>query len=183
MFGIKFKIYNIFALVFALLGTVALALKVFGVLPLPSWEGVIDNMTMTLISLILYLIGIVIYMRPKMKKLKKMQQYTAEYRNDLYNDLLKNGGNREAPAGALFFQNEEGRLQYDSVVFSDLSFSDAIVVVDSLMKDFVMIVYGVLDEKKRKITISKKEHYEYLVRDKEGKEVKRVLIDKNEFLK
>ena len=183
MFGIKFKVYNIIALVFALLGTIALGLKVFGVLPLPSWEGVIDATTMTLISLILYLIGIVIYMRPKMKKLKKVQQYTNQYRNDLYNDLLKKGNNKEAPEKALFYQNEDGCLQYESVVFDNLSFNDAIYVVDILMKDFVMIVYGVLDEKKRKITVSRKDQYEYIVRDKEGKELVRKLIENNEFLK
>ena len=50
MFGIKTKVYNIVALSFGALGIIALALKVFGVLPLASWEGIIDGTTMTLFS-------------------------------------------------------------------------------------------------------------------------------------
>ena len=180
MFGIKTKVYNIIALEFAGLGTICLGLKVFGVLPLASWEGVIDKTTMTLIALILYLIGIVFYMRPKMKKLKKMQEYTNKFRNDLYNEITK--GNK-IPETVIFNQNEEGLLQTGKMVFASLSFNDAVLVMDNLMKDYVMIVYGVLDEKKRKITVSKKEYFEYKIINQEGKELIRKLIENNEFLK
>ena len=180
MFGIKTKVYNIIALVFAGLGPICLGLKVCGVLPLASWEGVIDKTTMTLIALILYLIGIVFYIRPKMKKLKKMQEYTNKFRNDLYNEITK--GNK-IPETVIFNQNEEGLLQTGKMVFSNLSFGDAVLVMDNLMKDYVMIVYGVLDEKKRKITVSKKEYFEYKIINQEGKEVVRKLIENNEFLK
>ena len=180
MFGIKTKVYNIIALVFAGLGTIALGLKVFGVLPLASWKGVIDKTTMTLIALILYLIGIVFYIRPKMKKLKKMQEYTNKYRNDLYNEITKNN---KLPETVIFNQNEDGLLQTGKMVFASLSFNDAVLVMDNLMKDYVMIVYGVLDEKKRKITVSKKEYFEYKIINQEGKELIRKLIENNEFLK
>ena len=180
MFGIKTKVHNIIALVFAGLGTIALGLKVFGVLPLASWKGVIDKTTMTLIALILYLIGIVFYIRPKMKKLKKMQEYTNKYRNDLYNEITKNN---KLPETVIFNQNEDGLLQTGKMVFASLSFNDAVLVMDNLMKDYVMIVYGVLDEKKRKITVSKKEYFEYKIINQEGKEVVRKLIENNEFLK
>ena len=156
MFGIKTKVYNIIAIIFGLLGIIVLALKVFGVLPLASWEGVIDGTTLTLFSLVLFMIGIVVYMRPKMKKLKVINNLTSKFRNDLYSELTK--GN-ELPDTVKFYQNEDGLLQTGSFAFEGLKFSDALVVMDSLMKDYVMIVYGILDDKKKKIIASKVKYY------------------------
>lgn len=180
MFGIKTKIYNIVALVFACLGVITLTLKVFNVLPLESWTGVIDGNTMTLISLVLFMIGIVIYFRPKMKKLKIMQNLTSRYRNDLYAELTKGNKLQEEPK---FYQNEQDLLQIGSFVYDGLPFSDAIKVNDSLMKDYAMIVYGILDEKKKKIVASKKEYFAYTIEDKDHKEVIRKLIEDYKFNK
>lgn len=180
MFGIKTKVYNIVALVFASLGVITLGLKVFNVLPLASWEGTIDGTTMTLIAVILFLIGIVIYIRPKMKKLKIMQELTSKYRNDLYAELTKDNKLIEEPE---FYQNEIGELQIGSFVYTNLSFNDAIEVNDNLMKDYAMIVYGILDEKKRKITTAKKEYFSYSIKDKDNKVVIRKLIENNIFNK
>ena len=109
-----------------------------------------------------------------------MNNLTSRYRNDLYSELTK--GNK-LPTTANFYQNEDGALQTGSFVFEGLSFSDALVVMDSLMKDFVMIAYGILDEKKRKIVSSKIKYFVYFVVDKNNKEVKRTLIDNFVFLK
>lgn len=180
MFGIKTKVYNIVALVFGCLGIVVLALKVFGVLPLESWKDTIDKTTMTLISLVLFMIGIVVYMRPKMKKIKKVQEYSNEYRNDLYMEITK--GNK-LPQTVHFIQNEEGKLGIGNFTFERLNFNDALYILDALMKDYVMIVYGVLDDKKRKIVSSKIEYFEYTVSDNKGKELVRKLIENNVFIK
>lgn len=180
MFGIKTKVYNIFALIFALLGIIVLALKVFGILPLESWNGIIDQTTMTLISLVLFLIGIIFYIRPKMKKLKKTQELTNSYRNAFYAEITK--GNK-LPETISLYQNKDGYLQYDSFVFEGLNFSDALVIMDALMKDYVMVVYGVLDEKNRKITHSKIECYEYTVKDINDKVLTRKLIENYIFIK
>ena len=51
------------------------------------------------------------------------------------------------------------------------------------MKDYVMIVYGILDDKKKKIIASKVKYFEYTVTDINNKEVKRVLVDNNTFMK
>lgn len=180
MFGIKTKVYNIVALSFGALGIITLALKVFGVLPLASWEGIIDGTTMTLFSLVIFLIGIVIYMRPKMKKLKKMQEYSNLYRNDLYSEITK--GNKLLPT-INFVQNADGKLSVGNFVFDGLNFNDAIFVMDSLMRDYVMIVYGILDEKKRKIISSKIEYFEYTIKDNNEKVVVRKLIEDYKFVK
>ena len=180
MFGIKTKIYNIVAVSFACLGVIALALKVFNVLPLASWDGVIDGNTMTLISLVLFMIGIIIYFRPKMKKLKIMQNLTSRYRNDLYQELTKGNKLVEEPK---FYQNEQGFLQIGSFVYDELSFNDTIKVNDNLMKDYAMIVYGILDEKKKKIVASKKDFFAYTIQDKDHKEVIRKLIENYTFNK
>ena len=180
MFGIKTKVYNIIALVFCCLGVAALGLKVFGVLPLASWEGVIDGTTMTLISLILFMIGIIVYIRPKMKKLKIVQNLTSRYRNDLYNELTKDN---KLPEDILFFENDLGQLQIGSFIYEGLSFNDALNINDTLMKDYAMIVYGILDEKQKKIKASKKEYFEYHVKDAKGNIVKRTLIENNIFIK
>ena len=180
MFGIKTKVYNIIAIILGLLGIVALALKVFGVFPLTSWEGVIDETTVTLFSLVIFLIGIVVYMRPKMKKLKKMQEYTSRYRNDFYAEITKG---KELPKTINFYQDEDGLLCVGNFKFEGLKFNDSLYVMDSLMRDYVMIVYGILDEKKHKITIAKIEYFEYTVKDNNGNEVVRKLIENSTFLK
>ena len=180
MFGIKTKVYNSFAIIFGLLGIIVLALKVFDILPLPSWEGIIEGTTLTLMSLVLFLIGVVIYMRPKMKKLRVMNDLANRYRNDLYAELTKDN---KLPDTVYFYQNEEGFLQTGDFVFDGLKFGDALVIMDHLMKDYVMIVYGILDEKKKKIAASKIEYFEYTVKDNNNKEVKRVLVRNNIFEK
>ena len=119
-------------------------------------------------------------MRPKMKKLKKMQEYTNRYRNEFYAEITKG---KELPKTINFYQDEEGLLGVGNFKFEGLKFNDALYVMDSLMRDYVMIVYGILDEKKHKIIASKIEYFEYTVKDNRGNEVIRKLIENNTFLK
>lgn len=180
MFGIRKKAWYITALTSAIIGVIILALKTFNVLPLQSWEGVLDRSAITLIALIFMLFGFICYMRPSMKMIKVMTELSDTYRDDLYTELMKNN---KIPKEAYFFENDDHKLQTGDFVFSTLTFEEGLYLMHHLMKDFVMIVFGELDEKKRHIVKAKVEFFNCEIQKQDGNVATLTLVKDYKFVK
>lgn len=180
MFGIRKKLWYTIALISAFIGIVILVLKICDVLPLEAWTEVIDKTTITLTSLIFMLFAFICYMKPSMKKIKVMTDLCSVYRDDLYKELTKNN---KIPTEVYFFENDDQKLQTGNFVFQELSFEEALHVANQLMKDFVMIVYGELDEKKRKIEKAKIEFFNCEIQKQDGNIATLTLIRDYKFVK
>ena len=139
MFGVNKKAYYICALISGIIGVLVLGLKVFKVLP--------DEAMYTLISLIFLMLGFVIYIRPATKLLNIKMNLSNQFRNDLYDELTK--GNKY-PTEVQFYENENNELQFNNMTFTGLTIEEAKVILISLLSDYVRIIFGVMDEKKKK---------------------------------
>ena len=70
-----------------------------------------------------------------------------QYRNDFYNELMKDN---KYETELSFFENEDHQLQYKKFIFNGLSIDEAQVILVLLLNDYVRIVFGVMDEKKKR---------------------------------
>ena len=139
MFGVRKKVYYIFALISGAIGVLVLGLKVFGILP--------NEQTYTLISLIFLMLGFVLYIRPAIKIMTLKMELCQRYRNDLYNELMKDN---KFDNYLKFHQNEQGEIEYKKFKFTGLTFKEAEIILVMLLNDYVKIIFGVMDDKKKK---------------------------------
>lgn len=139
MFGINKKAYYISALISGVVGVIVLGLKVFKVLP--------NEAMYTLIALIFLMLGFVLYIRPAIKLLNMKMNLSNQFRNDFYNELTKNN---RYETDLKLFENENHQLQYNNFIFTGLTLEEAKIILISLVSDYVRIIFGVMDDKKKK---------------------------------
>lgn len=172
MFGINKKGYYISALIFGIIGVVLLGLKVFKVFP--------DETTYTLISLIFLMLGFVLYIRPSIKLMNLKMELTQKYRNDFYNELTKDNKYENY---LKFYENESGEIQYKKFKFSGLTFEEAQVILILLLNDYVKIVFGIMDEKKRKFIGANINEFIIEIEKKNGEKLYKDFIRDAKFIK
>lgn len=172
MFGINKKAYHICALIFGMIGIVVLGLKVFKILS--------DEVTYTLISLIFLMLGFVLYIRPSIKLMNIKMELCQKYRNDLYNELTKDN---KYETNIKFYENESGEIQYKEFKFSGLTFEEAQVILIMLLNDYVKIVFGIMDEKKRRFTGASVKEFIIEIEKKNKEKLYKDFVRENKFVK
>lgn len=172
MFGIKKKVYYIFALVLGIIGIIILGLKVFNVLP--------NEAIVTLVALIFLMLGFVLYIRPNVKILNLKMSLCDQYRNDFYNELMKDN---KYETELSFFENEDHQLQYKKFIFNGLSIDEAQVISVLLLNDYVRIVFGVMDEKKKKFIKATIEKFSIVIKRTDNKVLYKDFIKNYNFVK
>lgn len=183
MFKVNRKPYYIIALISAICGIIVLGLKVFKVLP--------EDELYTLISLCLLLLAFVLYLRPALKTIKTIQALHQQYRSLFYGAITKDcKGNKIDFNSLTLFENDEHKLSYagntkEVFVFDSLTFEEGLVIMLSEMKDFVMIVFGVSDNTKKKVKFTKANIKSFTVNVKklDGKVLEYPLIIDGKFIK
>ena len=171
MFGINKKAYYICALICGIIGIIVLALKVF---------GVFDETTYTLISLIFLMTGFVLYIRPNTKLMTLKMELCQKYRNDLYNELTKDN---KYETDLKFYENEKGEIQYKNFKFEGLTFDEAKAILVMLLSDYVRIVFGIMDEKKRKFIGANIKEFKIEIVKKDNQSLYKNFISENKFIK
>lgn len=164
MFGINKKVYYILALISGIIGIIVLGLKVFKVLP--------DEELYTLISLVFLMLGFVLYIRPAVKTLNIQMNLCNHYRNNFFNELTKENYDTEIN----LFENEDGFLQYKEFIFEGLTVEDAAVIAILLLNDYVRIIFGVMDERKKKFIKAQIESFTVKITKKDNTFLYRELI-------
>ena len=172
MFGINKKVYYICALISGVIGVIVLGLKIFGVLP--------NEQTYTLISLIFLMLGFVLYIRPAIKIMTLKMDLCQKYRNDLYNELMKDN---KFDNYLKFYQNEQGEIEYKKFKFANLTLQEAEIILVMLLNDYVKIVFGVMDEKKKKFIKANIESFKIEIVMKDNKILYKEFIKNYKFIK
>lgn len=161
MFGIHKKLFLILALVSMCLGIIALAIPSFELLR--YFDFLKDNtedeilslyMVIRLVALILMLLSVALYLRPKMKLMKVLNKISDQYRYDLYNLILMDSSKKKIDIRSVTFEEAGERLTFtpkskkETLVFEDLTTAEATYITLNLMREFSYAMYAKVENDK-----------------------------------
>lgn len=171
MFGVNKKLNKIIVVITLLIGITVFSLSMFEILK--------PVKTFNLLGILIMLIAVWLYLRPIAKRLKNVQLCVSKYREGFYKEITKNN---ELPKGIDFIINDKNMLSVGDFCFDELTYQEAIEVSKILIEDFIIVAYGVLDEKKH-ISSSKIENFKVTVTDKDNNYKEKYMIKDYKFIK
>ena len=150
MFGIKNKVYNIFALIFSVSGITVLALNLFKVFG----DNKETNMIFTLASIVSMLLAFALYLRPKSKLMQIVSKVESEYRASVYTLLTKDSmPNKLTVSKALLRETSDNHIKLvsqknekDELILDSLSFDEGLYIIIKLLEEFSNVMYAKIDE-------------------------------------
>ena len=158
MFGIHKKLFLILSLVSMILGILTLAFVVFDLIKYfdsvknlseEEIEGV-QNI-IRLIALILMLLSVAFYLRPKMKLLKVLTKLKEQYRYDFFELILSDSSKRKIDITEVTLKENSGHIEFtpkkknETLIFENLNVSEGIYLTLDLLREFSYAMYAKVD--------------------------------------